>query len=313
MSLSYLCLGMNDQCRIVSQCPFYSCWLWCFGEATETHTWVTGKTGVQQLICFVGNTMSQEALRFCVCVRAHMHISLCVCVLASECLYVWIFVCVWERDMCMCVCRWQLQPRTDWHLAVAVVLTAELTALIRTHPNQKETTPVHCSWAQPGEEMREGGGEEGREGERKGGRERWRAEYEWRPGVKEMERGVIRSRWWERRWQREVGGEGGGGEERRRGRSAARNEREKKKRGKREVWGRRKGGEDLTIRAGTLPGNTHRALSPWAKQKGAVGQARREGWKQRDGRKEVNWWMEGSHGERDAGGRLERGEDGGEV
>lgn len=165
-----------------------------FWRGTETHTWVTDKTGMQQLICFVGITMSQEAL--CLCVRVCAHTCachpVCVCLHLSVPMSGCLNVCV-----CVCVCRWQLQPQTDWHLAVAVVLTAELTALIRTHPNQKETTPVHCSWAQPGKRR---GREGGREGERSmnGGREwkRWRGE--WLEAGGECDRG-----------QRKVGGEGG--------------------------------------------------------------------------------------------------------
>lgn len=145
----------------------------CDVTATETHTWVTHNTGIQQLICFVILQWAKK-LPYALCVRLRVFFTLC----ESGCL-------------CVHVCRWQLQPQTDWHLAVAVVLTAELTALIRTHPNQKETTPVHCCWAQPG--VRLGG-------------------YEWRQRVKEMEREVIRSRWREWRGQKKVGWEDDRGE-----------------------------------------------------------------------------------------------------
>lgn len=137
---------------------FYTDCLWCFGKATETHTWVIEKTGIQQLICSVSITMSQEAKCLCVCVSVRVRVCKHTCIWA--CLDVWICVCT---CVCVFVCRWQLQPQTDWHLAVAVVLTAELTALIRTHPNQKETTPVHCSWAQPRKRWGGGKREDGRE------------------------------------------------------------------------------------------------------------------------------------------------------
>lgn len=166
---------------------FYTDCLWCFGKATETHTWVIEKTGIQQLICSVSITMSQEAKCLCVCecacVQAHLHLSMFGCL-----------------NMCVFVCRWQLQPQTDWHLAVAVVLTAELTALIRTHPNQKETTPVHCSWAQPRKGW--GGGRRGRMEERKTQSEVWMKAGSERDGGL-----VIRSRWKEWWGQREVEGE----------------------------------------------------------------------------------------------------------
>lgn len=171
---------------------FYTDCLWCFGKATETHTWVIEKTGIQQLICSVSITMSQEAKCLCVCVSARVHV--------QAHLHLSMFGCL---NMCVCVfvCRWQLQPQTDWHLAVAVVLTAELTALIRTHPNQKETTPVHCSWAQPRKGWG-GGGRRGRMEERKTQSEVWMKAGSERDGGL-----VIRSRWKEWWGQREVEGE----------------------------------------------------------------------------------------------------------
>lgn len=148
----------------------------------KTHTWVTDQTGIQQLICFVRITMSPD----------------------PWCVHV-------------CVCMWQLQPQTDWHLAVAVVLTAELTALIRTHPNQKETTPVQCSWAQPEEGRMRGGGVNGEQ-------KRWRAQWLEAEG---------------RGWQ---GGQG------------VRKEKEKRRMRQEEKDGEKK---KKKTRAGVLPGRAH--------------------------------------------------------
>lgn len=142
------------------------------------------------LLCQYYNEPRGQVL-VCVCECA----CACASTLASEHVWMFEFVCV-----CVFVCRWQLQPQTDWHLAVAVVLTAELTALIRTHPNQKETTPVHCSWAQPRKGW--GGGRRGRMEERKTQSEVWMKAGSERDGGL-----VIRSRWKEWWGQREVEGE----------------------------------------------------------------------------------------------------------